>query len=962
VKTANLRPSTVVTLKDVSFDLHGFSHDRVIKANLSLSAKMFNEKIVEFEPVIEPVGVFAHIHQAAANKISASSPTFSTPCMTLTAGFTNTMDINLSKAMFQHVMETLELLSLLSNSETKTIDVTPYIVVNDTELTVCYRRVTPEVEDAEGKDVCKDEVSDEIIVPPYSSSPLTFANINPQKHLVQFRFQDFKWDPINVTIGLVQSCKHQVQYHLEGRRQSSLASPRDGRTHWTGDDEVDYCQRCNVRFELLLRKHHCRMCGGIFCAPCSSESVDGRRVCVMCADLSTTHSNRNRGGSFAVDFVFDVELVKGQKVLTIHSTMALENHTAQAYDVRLLTGPEGGQVAGENPPLGTVGPFQKMWLPLLGGVYCQRKNIAATMLVSIRPCATGLNPFEYQWSSPLHIKYPALDVVSLCVGQCEGKQAGQKSAVSFHFSACSFGIEEWRTAREKAKQSQVENAVLLDLNFEGVSEREIIKFYPNSTTLHIFDSLRVHNLLACGSRFRFLEMGRKTRSLSTLAELDLIPGQTSVVPACTPFQDLYLQCTLPELACGWSEPVQLCMSEFRNDYQDLNGDLVALGANKWSRTLSLQQKNDVLPVAVEVVFKEGSLDIFVFTPFWIFDLTSFGLVFSQDAKCLVPKRTKAALMQPVGSNVSPAADAKQFSAVASVSAPAAQIGANTDLRMCEMFNFFGPGKNPKLQLCAGAGWSAPFSIDKVGLSGQVSIPARGTDLNFDIGVRVETAPLTFYRTKIVTFVPRFVLLNSQSCPIEVKQCGTTTIFFIEPGKTLVFNSSLVDGLQPAPLALSFRRVGSEFSQWTWSGYFDIQQVGDTTINCPNLVVPEIKFARIAVRNEGASVFVSIGDYSPADPAFKFLIPFCVVNNSSEHVRLRQTPPDAAKGKVTALDDAWYVVSMYAWIHIGKSASIHLSRVVMQVVIVARVRRCGCCVRAKCSDVWMMCSTCRVYTS
>lgn len=37
---------------------------------------------------------------------------------------------------------------------------------------------------------------------------------------------------------------------------------------WVDDSMVDACQSCNVRFSFYKRKHHCRMCGRIFCYAC----------------------------------------------------------------------------------------------------------------------------------------------------------------------------------------------------------------------------------------------------------------------------------------------------------------------------------------------------------------------------------------------------------------------------------------------------------------------------------------------------------------------------------------------------------------------------------------------------------------------------------------------------------------------------------------------------------------------
>lgn len=40
---------------------------------------------------------------------------------------------------------------------------------------------------------------------------------------------------------------------------------------WELDGDVSFCNACSKRFSLLVRKHHCRNCGMIFCADCSQQ-------------------------------------------------------------------------------------------------------------------------------------------------------------------------------------------------------------------------------------------------------------------------------------------------------------------------------------------------------------------------------------------------------------------------------------------------------------------------------------------------------------------------------------------------------------------------------------------------------------------------------------------------------------------------------------------------------------------
>ncbi|BGP15176.1 Mitochondrial distribution and morphology protein 12 [Rhodosporidiobolus nylandii] len=55
------------------------------------------------------------------------------------------------------------------------------------------------------------------------------------------------------------------------------------RKHWMEDDSTMRCSACSKRFTLLFRKHHCRLCGHIFCDACSSLRTKAReRVCQPC--------------------------------------------------------------------------------------------------------------------------------------------------------------------------------------------------------------------------------------------------------------------------------------------------------------------------------------------------------------------------------------------------------------------------------------------------------------------------------------------------------------------------------------------------------------------------------------------------------------------------------------------------------------------------------------------------------
>lgn len=71
-------------------------------------------------------------------------------------------------------------------------------------------------------------------------------------------------------------------------------------TTWIPDARVQRCFGCNVEFSMFRRKHHCRSCGRIFCAACTSyrekmpsyyrsyapspsQTIETQRMCAKCA-------------------------------------------------------------------------------------------------------------------------------------------------------------------------------------------------------------------------------------------------------------------------------------------------------------------------------------------------------------------------------------------------------------------------------------------------------------------------------------------------------------------------------------------------------------------------------------------------------------------------------------------------------------------------------------------------------
>lgn len=58
-------------------------------------------------------------------------------------------------------------------------------------------------------------------------------------------------------------------------------------TQWEKDDTRTSCAACKRPFSLFVRKHHCRLCGQIFCNACSIRRVYAKRTCGDCYVTTT---------------------------------------------------------------------------------------------------------------------------------------------------------------------------------------------------------------------------------------------------------------------------------------------------------------------------------------------------------------------------------------------------------------------------------------------------------------------------------------------------------------------------------------------------------------------------------------------------------------------------------------------------------------------------------------------------
>lgn len=128
---------------------------------------------------------------------------------------------------------------------------------------------------------------------------------------------------------------NKVTITYQNSMQDLTAGEEPMRVHWQKDDDCYNCSACGSAFGFFVRKHHCRICGSIFCANCSANTVKlntycqphphgvPSRVCNPCykhvassaGEILPTLTSSAAGSSSSFDGLLDsVQVVLGVKL------------------------------------------------------------------------------------------------------------------------------------------------------------------------------------------------------------------------------------------------------------------------------------------------------------------------------------------------------------------------------------------------------------------------------------------------------------------------------------------------------------------------------------------------------------------------------------------------------------------------------------------------------------------------
>uniref|UniRef100_A0A670YKD0 1-phosphatidylinositol 3-phosphate 5-kinase n=1 Tax=Pseudonaja textilis TaxID=8673 RepID=A0A670YKD0_PSETE len=91
---------------------------------------------------------------------------------------------------------------------------------------------------------------------------------------------------------------------MEGKSQDS-----DLKQYWMPDSQCKECYDCSEKFTTFRRRHHCRLCGQIFCSRCCNQEIPGKfmgytgdlRACTYCRKIALSYAHSTEGNTIGED-------------------------------------------------------------------------------------------------------------------------------------------------------------------------------------------------------------------------------------------------------------------------------------------------------------------------------------------------------------------------------------------------------------------------------------------------------------------------------------------------------------------------------------------------------------------------------------------------------------------------------------------------------------------------------------
>lgn len=132
---------------------------------------------------------------------------------------------------------------------------------------------------------------------------------------------------------------------------SPIPSAMELRQYWMPDEQCHECYECGEKFTTFRRRHHCRICGQIFCSRCCNQLISGKimghpgmlrsctyccKLVLMCAEGNTPKSGANTFGRSSLTPVVDSsiadETAADSTLLNSESLLSFGNTTSMTVN------------------------------------------------------------------------------------------------------------------------------------------------------------------------------------------------------------------------------------------------------------------------------------------------------------------------------------------------------------------------------------------------------------------------------------------------------------------------------------------------------------------------------------------------------------------------------------------------------------------------------------------------------
>ncbi|EKX50324.1 hypothetical protein GUITHDRAFT_135471 [Guillardia theta CCMP2712] len=234
-----------------------------------------------------------------------------------------------------------------------------------------------------------------------------------------------------------------------------------------------------------------------------------------------------------------------------------------------------------------------------------------------------------------------------------------------------------------------------------------------------------------------------------------------------------------------------------------------------------------------------------------------------------------------------------------------------------MFSFSASKRRLLHVKVAGSSWSEGIPIHDGGASGMVEIRNEGrggnegpsSDFLFQLSLTTQTKKGTHFKTEILTFRPRFVIVNKLDQTVHYRQMDTEGIYIVRPDHKTNFHWPNANCPNELCIRIVAEVEGTETTSmpYEWSGAFDISTLGESHIRLrskepewPSCIVRAggLTGTQIEVRNIGETLHVIFQAESSSIPPYRIsnmtslaLLVNQAVQGYDQHVDL--VPPNSS---------------------------------------------------------------------